>query len=303
MYDTIIIGSGPAGYTAAIYAARANLNTLVLKGDQPGGQLTTTTVIENWPGYENGIDGNELMQKMEQQAKRFGADIEQKTVSRVNFKDQPFTVYVGEQVYQGKTIIIATGARARQTGAPGEDRLLGKGVSTCATCDGFFFKGKDVAVIGGGDTAMEEANFLTRFVNSVTIVHRRDSFRASKIMIDRTLNNPKITVQWDSTISQFNGQQHLESVTLHNLKTKQDITTPTAAVFLAIGHIPNSELFHDQIDLLPNGYIKSHGTSHTNVPGVFFAGDVEDEHYRQAVTAAAAGCRAAMDVERYLTQQ
>lgn len=300
LYDTIIIGSGPAGYTAAIYASRANLKTLVLKGDQPGGQLTTTTVIENWPGYEDGIDGNQLMQQMEKQAKRFGTELVQATVSTVNLSKPPFTVTAGTDTYQGKTVIIATGARARMVGATGEDRLQGKGVSTCATCDGFFFKKKDVIVIGGGDTAMEEANFLTRFVNSVTIIHRRDSFRASKIMVDRVQANPKIKIIWDSTISSYNGEAHLETVTIENLKTGAKTDLPISAVFLAIGHIPNTEIFKDTVDLLPNGYIQAHGTTTTNIEGVFFAGDVEDHHYRQAVTAAAGGCKAAMDVEKYL---
>lgn len=300
MYDSIIIGSGPAGYTAAIYAARANLKVLVLKGIQPGGQLTTTTVIENWPGYTEGIDGNQLMQNMEKQAERFGAKMEQAIVTSVDFKQSPFTVSCGDVSYTGKTVIIATGARSRMTDAPGEAELTGKGVSTCATCDGFFYRKKDIIVIGGGDTAMEEANFLTKFANSVTLVHRRDSFRASKIMVDRTLANPKIKVVWDSAIEKFNGTNKLDSVTLKNLKTNALTEMPIAGVFLAIGHIPNTEVFKGIVDLHENGYIKAHGSTTTNIPGVFFAGDVEDQHYRQAVTAAAGGCRAAMDVEKYL---
>lgn len=300
LFDTIIIGSGPAGYTAAIYASRANLRTLVLKGNQPGGQLTTTTVIENWPGYAEGIDGNELMLQMEKQATRFGAQIVQNTVTAVELKQTPFNITAGDTTYQGKTVIIATGARSRVTGAPGEDVLTGKGVSTCATCDGFFYKNKDVIVVGGGDTAMEEANFLTRFTKSVTLVHRRDAFRASKIMIDRTMANPKIKVIWDSAIERFNGDGKLSSVTLKNLKTEATTELPIDGVFLAIGHIPNTEVFQGIVDLLPNGYIKAHGATTTNIDGVFFAGDVEDHHYRQAVTAAAGGCKAAMDVEKYL---
>ncbi|MBI4407082.1 MAG: thioredoxin-disulfide reductase [Candidatus Kerfeldbacteria bacterium] len=300
LFDTIIIGSGPAGYTAAIYAARANLKVLVLKGNQPGGQLTTTTVIENWPGYADGIDGNELMVQMEKQGVRFGAKMEQVTVTAVDFSKVPFTVTCGDISYQGKTVIIATGARSRMTSAAGEAELVGKGVSTCATCDGFFYKKKDIIVIGGGDTAMEEANFLTKFANSVTIIHRRDSFRASKIMVDRTMANPKIKVIWDSAIEQFNGTDKLTSVTLKNFKTNETEDHPIDGVFLAIGHIPNTELFQGLVDLETNGYVKAHGATHTNIDGIFFAGDVEDQHYRQAVTAAGAGCKAAMDVEKYL---
>lgn len=300
LFDTIIIGSGPAGLTAAIYASRANLRALVLKGNQPGGQLTTTTVIENWPGYADGIDGSELMQNMEKQAARFGAKFEQVTVSAVNFSATPFTVTAGDKTFQGKTVIVATGARSRMTNAPGEVELTGKGVSTCATCDGFFYKNKDIIVIGGGDTAMEEANFLTKFAKSVTIVHRKDSFRASKIMVDRTMQNPKISVIWDSAIEKFNGEGKLTSVTLKNLKTNEQSDKVIDGVFLAIGHIPNTEVMKDAIDLEPNGYVKAHGSTQTNITGIFFAGDVEDQHYRQAVTAAAAGCKAAMDVEKYL---
>lgn len=300
LFDTIIIGSGPAGLTAAIYASRANLRALVLKGNQPGGQLTTTTVIENWPGYADGIDGSELMQNMEKQAARFGAKFEQVTVSAVNFSATPFTVTAGDKTFQGKTVIVATGARSRMTDAPGEVELTGKGVSTCATCDGFFYKNKDIIVIGGGDTAMEEANFLTKFAKSVTIVHRKDSFRASKIMVDRTMQNPKISVIWDSAIEKFNGDGKLTSVTLKNLKTNEQSDKVIDGVFLAIGHIPNTEVMKDVIDLEPNGYVKAHGSTQTNITGIFFAGDVEDQHYRQAVTAAGAGCKAAMDVEKYL---
>lgn len=303
LFDTIIIGSGPAGYTAAIYAARANLKTLVLKGNQPGGQLTTTTVIENWPGYADGIDGNELILQMEKQAARFGTQLVQGAVTSLQVKQAPYTVTAGDTTYQAKTIIIATGARARVTDVPGEKEFMGKGISTCATCDGFFYKGKELIVVGGGDTAMEEANFLTKFATSVTIVHRRDSFRASKIMIDRTMTNPKIKVIWDSLVERFNGEGKLMSVTLKNVKTGATQDQPIGGVFLAIGHIPNTEVFQGVIDLLPNGYIQAQGVTTTNVPGVFFAGDVEDHRYRQAVTAAGAGCKAAMDVEKYLADQ
>lgn len=300
LFDTIIIGSGPAGYTAAIYASRANLKTLVIKGNQPGGQLTTTTVIENWPGYADGIDGNALMQQMEKQAARFGTQYVDGVVTKLDVVAVPFSVSVGEGEYQGKTIIIATGARSRMMDAPGETELVGRGVSTCATCDGFFYRNKDIMVVGGGDTAMEEANFLTKFAKSVTIVHRRDAFRASKIMIDRIMSNPKISVVWDSVIERFNGEGKLASVTLKNLKTNAITERVIDGVFLAIGHIPNTEVFRGVIDLHANGYIKGSGVTTTNIPGVFFAGDVEDQHYRQAVTAAAAGCKAAMDVEKYI---
>lgn len=300
IYDTIILGSGPAGLTAAIYASRANLKTLVLKGDQPGGQLTTTTVVENWPGYEDGIDGNELMQNMEKQAARFGAELLQKTATAVQLEKSPFTVTAGNDSYQAKTLILATGERSRVTDAPGEKELWAKGISSCATCDGFFFRGKDIMVIGGGDTAMEEANFLTKFAKSVTLIHRRDSFRASKIMVDRVMNNPKITVWFNKTVECFNGTTKLESVTLKDVATGQTSTHETDGFFLAIGHIPNTDLFKEKIELLPNGYIKAQGTTTTNIPGIFFAGDCEDYRYRQAVTAAASGCKAAMDAEKYL---
>lgn len=300
LFDTIIIGSGPAGYTAAIYAARANLSTLVVKGNQPGGQLTTTTVIENWPGYADGIDGNALMQQMEKQAARFGTHYVDGVVTKLEVAATPFQVTVGEAIYQGKTIIIATGARSRMTDAPGEAALVGRGVSTCATCDGFFYRNKDIMVVGGGDTAMEEAIFLTKFAKSVTIIHRRDAFRASKIMVDRTMANSKISVLWDSAIERFSGEGKLTSVLLKNFKTNAVTEHQIDGVFLAIGHVPNTEAFQGIIDLYPNGYVKGMGVTTTNVSGVFFAGDVEDQHYRQAVTAAAAGCKAAMDVEKYL---
>ncbi|MDP3971008.1 MAG: thioredoxin-disulfide reductase [bacterium] len=300
IHDVIIIGSGPAGYTAAIYAARGDLKTLVFKGTQPGGQLTTTTVIENWPGYEDGVDGNTLMMDMEKQAKRFGAEMKSDTVSKVDFSQQPLKVFVGETEYQTKTVIIATGARARRTNAPGEDKLFAKGVSTCATCDGFFYKGKDVIVMGGGDTAMEEANFLTKFCNSVTIVHRRDEFRASKIMADRVLNNDKISVIWDSEIIAFNGEEKLNSIMLRNKKTGEESEKNIDAVFLAIGHTPNTEIFKDQVELLESGYIKTNDLMTTSVSGVFFAGDCADERYRQAISAAGEGCRASMEVIKFV---
>lgn len=306
-YDLIIIGSGPAGYTAAIYASRGSLKTLVLKGNQPGGQLTTTTEIENFPGFENGIDGNQLMMEMEKQAKRFGAELKQETVSAVEFSSDPHTqahkVMVGETVYTGKAIIIASGASARKTGAEGEDTLFAKGVSTCATCDGFFYKGKDVMVLGGGDTAMEESLFLAKLCNSVTVVHRRDEFRASKIMSDRVLAHEKINVVWDSEVVRFNGATKLESVTLKNKKTGEQKDYPADGAFLAIGQIPNTGFLGGAITLTPEGYIQPGEHMQTNVRGVFYAGDVEDARYRQAITAAADGCKAAMEVEKYLDSQ
>ncbi len=305
-YDLIIIGSGPAGYTAAIYASRGSLKTLVLKGNQPGGQLTTTTEIENFPGFENGIDGNQLMMEMEKQAKRFGTELKQETVSAVDFSSQPHVephkVMVGETVYTAKAVIIASGASSRRTGAPGEDKLFAKGVSTCATCDGFFYKGKDVMILGGGDTAMEESLFLAKLCNSVTVVHRRNEFRASKIMSDRVLAHEKIKVIWDSEVVQFNGDTKLESVTLKNTKTGEQTEHITSGVFLAIGQIPNTVFLNGKITLTPEGYIQPGEHMQTNVPGVFYAGDVEDARYRQAITAAADGCKAAMEVEKYLDQ-
>ncbi len=302
LFDVIIIGSGPAGFTAAIYTARANLKTLVLKGNQPGGQLTTTTVIENWPGYADGIDGNELMQQMEKQASRFGAQLVQSTITKLTVTTKPFTVTAGETNYQGRTVIIATGASARTTGAAGEADFLGKGVSTCATCDGFFYRDKNVMIIGGGDTAMEEANFLTKFAKEVTIVHRRDSFRASKIMVDRVKANPKIKVIWNTTVESFFGDTKLRTVVLKNIKTGATQQQSIDGVFLAIGHRPNTEWLRGTITLDKQGYIVIQNETNTNVPGVFVAGDVADERYRQAVTAAGAGCKAAIDVEKYLTE-
>lgn len=307
LYDTIIIGSGPAGYTAAIYASRGSLKTLQFKGTQPGGQLTTTTVIENWPGFENGIDGNELMMEMEKQAKRFGTELKGDTVTKVDFSrstsGQPFKVWAGETEYQAKTVIIATGARSRMTEAPGEDTFFAKGVSTCATCDGFFYKDKDVMVVGGGDTAMEEATFLTKFCQSVTIVHRRDAFRASQIMQDRVLHNEKISVMWDSVITEFKGDDKLQSVGIENTKTGEKTEQPIDGVFMAIGQIPNTDIFAGQIELNDEKYIKPGEHMRTNVAGVFYGGDCEDARYRQAVTAAGDGCKAAIEVNRYLETQ
>lgn len=303
IYDTVIIGSGPAGYTAAIYAARGSLKTLLLKGTQPGGQLTTTTTIENWPGFENGVDGNELMMQMEKQAKRFGAEMKGDSASKVDFSARPFKIYVGETAYQTKTVIIATGARSRMADAPGEEKFFAKGVSTCATCDGFFYKGKDVMVIGGGDTAMEEANFLTKFCKSVTIVHRRDAFRASQIMQSRVMNNPKISVLWNTVIKEFKGQNKLQSVVLENTQTGERKEQSIDGVFLAIGHIPNTEIFEGQIELQADKYIARSEQMRTNVEGVFYAGDCADERYHQAVTAAADGCKAAIEAMRYLEGQ
>jgi len=303
--NLIIIGSGPAGWTAAIYAARAELKPLLFEGAEPGGQLMTTTEVENFPGFTNGIQGPELMQNMRDQAKRFETEIVSEHVTAVDFSQQPFRVTVGGKEYTSKTIIISTGATARRIGIESEKQLYGKGVSACATCDGFFFKGKNVIIVGGGDSAMEEANFLTRFAEKVTIVHRRDAFRASKIMQERTLANPKISVIWNAEVAEILGVDvgHVTGVKLRDTVTGEMREMPIDGVFAAIGHEPNTSLFKGKIDLDEKGYIKTvPGTSKTNVPGVFAAGDVQDARYRQAITAAGSGCMAALDAEKFLTE-
>lgn len=300
IFDTIIIGSGPAGYTAAIYASRGNLNTLLFKGTQPGGQLTTTTVIENWPGFEDGIDGNELMMTLEKQAKRFGAEMKSDTVSSVDFSGDVKKVFVGETEYQAHTVIIATGARSRKLGAPGEEEFFAKGVSTCATCDGFFFKGKDVMVVGGGDTAMEEASFLTNFCNSVTLINRSENFRASAIMLERVKNNPKVQFATNAKIAEYKGGDHLDRVVLEDTESGETREQETSAVFLAIGHIPNTEIFEGHIELQENKYIKGFEHMQTSVKGVYYAGDCQDHRYRQAIVASGDGCRAAMEAIKHV---
>ena len=300
LYDIIIIGSGPAGYTAAIYAARANLSVLMLQGYQVGGQLMLTSDVENYPGFEEGILGPPMMEKFEAQARRFGTEVIPEDVISIDFNKRPFKVTTDSGEYQARAIIISTGASAKWLGLPSEQRLQGRGVSACATCDGFFFKKKDVAVIGGGDTAMEEATFLTRYANHVTVIHRRDKFRASKIMQDRAFKNPKISVIWDTEITEVLGENEVTALRLHNVKTDEESILPVQGFFLAIGHRPNTDLFKGILDMDKVGYIVPVEHTMTNIPGVFAAGDVTDHRYRQAVTAAGDGCRAAIDAERWL---
>lgn len=304
--NVIIIGSGPAGFTAAIYAARANLSPLLFeglaKGGQPGGQLMLTSDVENFPGFPKGILGPEMMQLFREQAARFGTELIQDDVTSVDFAKKPFELTVGDKVYKGKTVIIATGASANWLGIPSEKALQGYGVSACATCDGFFFKNKRVVVVGGGDSAMEEANFLTKFATEVTIVHRREAFRASKIMQDRAQANPKIKFILNSEVVEIKdpAQKKVSAVILKDLKTGQTREHQTDGVFMAIGHTPNSEIFKGKLELDAKGYIKVHDGTHTSVSGVFACGDVQDYKYRQAVTAAGSGCMAALDAERFL---
>ena len=301
MRNVVIIGSGPAGLTAAVYAARANLSPLLIEGWQSGGQLTTTTEVENYPGFAKGIMGPELMKEMRAQAERFGTDFLTGDVTAVDFKQRPFTITVDtEQTIHAKTVILATGASAIQIGVKNEARLTGHGVSTCATCDGFFFKGKELIVVGGGDSAMEEATFLTKFATKVSIIHRRDKLRASKIMQDRAVKNEKITFVWNSIVEDILGTDVVTGVRLKNLVTGKTTDMSCAGVFVAIGHRPNTTLFAGQIAMDEKGYIRTEKGTATSVPGVFAAGDVQDSVYRQAVTAAGSGCMAAIDAECYL---
>ena len=298
--NVVILGSGPAGFTAALYAARADLEPLVLKGLDAGGQLMLTTEVENFPGFPGAIMGPELMDAMEKQAARFGAELLHQTATRVDLSDRPFGVRAGDQEWRTRTLIVATGATAMWLGVPGEERLRGRGVSACATCDGFFFRDRELVVVGGGDTAMEEATFLTRFASRVTIVHRRDEFRASRIMQGRALADPKISVIWDTVVEEILGEQAVTGVRLRNVRRDQVSDFPADGVFMAIGHSPNASLFEGQLEL-SNGYIVvQEPRTSTSVPGVFAAGDVTDVVYRQAVTAAGQGCKAAIDAERFL---
>ena len=308
--NVIIIGSGPAGLTAAIYTARANLEPLVIEGepsstsDQPGGQLMLTTDIENFPGWPTGITGPELMQNMREQAGRFGAEYLTEKVTRVDFSSRPFRVWVRDTEYQANSIIVSTGARSLMLGLEAEQRLLSHGLSTCATCDGFFFRGHEIAVVGGGDTAVEEATFLTKFASKVILIHRRDTLRASKIMRDRAAANPKIEMLWNHTVVDLLGEERLEGLIAEHTETGVRQTLPVTGLFLAIGHRPNTDLFTGILDADENGYlITQPNSSYTNIDGVFACGDVQDHTYRQAITAAGSGCMAAIDAERWLEGQ
>jgi thioredoxin reductase (NADPH) len=314
--DVMIIGSGPSGLTAAIYTARANLAPLVIEGqpsstsDQPGGQLMLTTDIENYPGFIEGLAGPQLMGNMRAQAARFGAEYLTTKVEKVDFSSSPFKAWApdpatGELVeHRARSVIVSTGARSLMLNLPAEERLLSRGVSTCATCDGFFFRGQDIAVIGGGDSALEEATFLTKFGETVTVVHRRKELRASKIMQDRAFKNPKIRFVWDSVVTDIAGETKVEGIHLRNVITGEESFLPVGGVFVAIGHVPNTKVFEGWLDMDANGYLRTaEGSTATNIPGVFAAGDVADHTYRQAITAAGTGCMAAIDAERWLEAQ
>lgn len=303
IYDVAIIGSGPSGYTSAIYAARANLSVVMFQGYQTGGQLMQTTDVENYPGFEQGILGPDMMEKFEAQARRFGTEMLPEDVLSVDFKQRPFTLVADSGEYQARAVIISTGASAQWLGLPSEERLKGRGVSACATCDGFFFKGKAVAVVGGGDTAMEEANFLTRYASHVTVIHRRNSLRASKIMQDRAMKNPKISFVWEHEVAEVLGEEEVNGLRLRNVQTGAEQILPVQGLFLAIGHKPNTDLFKGIINTDAAGYLVPVEHTMTNIPGVFAAGDVTDHRYRQAITAAGDGCRAAIDAERWLEAQ
>ena len=300
--NVVIVGSGPAGLTAALYSARANLKPLVIEGLEAGGQLMLTTMVENWPGYRDGILGPDLMGEMRAQAERFGAEIIRGHVTSVDVKSQPIKITTSDGEHLTRTLVIATGASARLLGLPSERTLLGHGVSTCATCDGYFFRGRPIAVVGGGDTAMEEAIFLTRFASHVTVIHRRDTLRASKVMQDKAFANPKISFEWNAEVEEMTdvSKGEVNGVVIRNNVTGERKTIPVDGVFVAIGHTPNTALFKGQLEMDTNGYLITHHGSKTSMPGVFAAGDVQDHVYRQAITAAGSGCMAAIDAERYL---
>ena len=305
IHKTIIIGSGPAGLTAAIYAGRANLKPIVFEGNQPGGQLTITTDVENFPGFPDGVMGPDMMDLFRNQAKKFGAECHFKHVTKVDLTSKPYRVFVGEEMFLSDTVIISTGASARMLGLEEEEQLMGYGISTCATCDGYFFKEKNIVVVGGGDSAMEEASFLTKFAKKVTIIHRREVFKASKIMLDRARNNPLIDIIVNKSIESINGNQQdgISNIVLKDTVSGETSTFECEGVFYGIGHTPNTDLFKGMIDLNDNGYIITQSDSSlTNIPGVFACGDVQDDHYRQAITAAGSGCMAAIDAEKYLEE-
>jgi thioredoxin reductase (NADPH) len=305
MRNVVIIGSGPAGYTAAIYTARANLNPLLIEGLEVGGQLSITTMVENFPGFPEGIMGPALMEDMKKQAERFGTEYWPGMVTQVDLSHNPFRVFTDDGETQTRTVIISSGASARLLGLESEKKLIGYGVSTCATCDGYFFRGKEILVVGGGDSAIEEATFLTKYASKVTLVHRRDQLRASKIMQDRAFKNPKIDFVWDTVVEEIYdiNAKTVKGVKLRNLKSNEVTDFKCEGVFVAIGHVPNTQIFRGLLEMDPNGYIVTHDGTKTSVPGVFAAGDVQDHVYRQAISAAGTGCMAGMDAERYLEQQ
>jgi thioredoxin reductase (NADPH) len=303
--NVVIIGSGCSGHTAALYTARANLKPLVIEGHEPGGQLALTTLVENFPGFPEGILGPQLVENMRKQAERFGAEYRMAHLTSVNLSERPFLLHLGHQQVHTQSLIIASGASARWLGLPHEQQLIGHGVSSCATCDGFFFSGKEIVVVGGGDSAMEEALFLTRFATKVTIIHRRDSFRASKIMLDRAREHEKIKFLTDTAVEDVYDahKQEVTGLKLRNLKTNETFDFPTSALFLGIGHDPNAKMFHGVLDTDADGYLKTHDYVLTKIPGVFACGDVQDRRYRQAITAAGSGCMAAIEVEKFLEEQ
>jgi len=303
LYDVIIIGSGPAGYTAAIYASRANLRVLMLQGLESGGQLMITSDVENYPGFPEGVQGPDMMERFEAQARRFGTEMIPTDVTGVDFSRQPFTVKTADRAYQARSVIVATGASAKWLGLPNEQRLQGRGVSGCATCDGPFFRNKEIAVVGGGDTAMEEALFLTKYASRVHLLHRRDAFRASKIMQDRVNANEKITIHYNVAVTDVLGESGVQGLVTQDLLSGESSTLPVQGFFVAIGHQPNTEIFRGVLEMNEVGYLKAHENTMSSLPGVFIAGDVADHRYRQAVTAAGDGCRAAIDAERWLELQ